>query len=48
MYGIDRQMEVKELTYDVLRDSNKTVIVGTPAKTVVDKIAAKLREGDPA
>lgn len=45
-FGVDVEQEITAVTYDVLRDRNDSITIGTPSKTVIDKLAAKLREGE--
>lgn len=44
MYGININQEVTTVVYNVLKDRNESVVVGTPNETVIEKIAAKLQE----
>lgn len=43
-FGISEEKEVTSVTYDVMRESNESIQIGTPNPSVVEQIAAKLRE----
>lgn len=44
MWGVNEQKEITAATYDVLRERNDNITIGEPNQTVIEKIAAKLRE----
>lgn len=44
-YNISEQTEITSVTYDVLKERNESITIGTPNPTIVEKIAAKLQEG---